>query len=151
MISQTSEHALRAILFLAQQPAGTAVSADRVARALGAPPNYLSKTLNALARMGIVASTRGAGGGFRLAVPADELTVARVVEGFQAARPNRVCLLGDRPCDDAAPCEAHFRWKALTGELWEPLCRTTVADLLSQAVHGAGPNAGNPRSAAPAA
>lgn len=106
MISQTSEHALRAILFLAQQPSGTAVSADRV---------------------------------------------ARVVEGFEATRPSRVCLLGGRPCDDAAPCEAHFRWKALTGGLWEPLCRTTVADLLSQSVHGAGPNAGNSRSAAPAA
>ena len=65
MLSQTSEHAIRAVLFLAQQH-GEPVSADRVAGALGAPANYLGKTLNMLARRGLLASSRGPAGGFRL-------------------------------------------------------------------------------------
>ena len=52
MLSQTSEHAIRALLYLAQQPAGEPVPADRIARALGAPGNYLGKTLQLLARRG---------------------------------------------------------------------------------------------------
>jgi Rrf2 family transcriptional regulator, iron-sulfur cluster assembly transcription factor len=57
MLSQTSEHALRAALYLAQQPAGTLATADAIAGALGAPRNYMAKTLNALAD-GAAASCR---------------------------------------------------------------------------------------------
>src|SRR6476659_8558089 len=104
MLSQTSEHAIRALLFLAQRPAGEAVPATRIATALGAPANYLAKTLNALARTGMVASTRGPFGGFRLARPADRITLAEVDDSFGELRPAATCLLGGRPCDACAPC-----------------------------------------------
>ena len=83
MLNQTTEHAIRALLYLAQRPAGEAVPAERIARALGAPANYLGKTLSALARHGLVSSTRGPAGGFRLRPAADEIALARVVEGVR--------------------------------------------------------------------
>lgn len=150
MLNQTSEHAIRALLFLAQQPAEASVSADRVAEALGAPRNYLSKTLHVLARLGVVTSTRGPAGGFRLAVPAAELSLAAVVERFEPARPNRVCLMSDRPCSDDTPCAAHAAWSSVCRGMSEPLRCTTVADLLALGSIGAGPTAGNLRPAAPA-
>jgi Rrf2 family transcriptional regulator, iron-sulfur cluster assembly transcription factor len=148
MLSQTSEHALRAALYLAQHPAGTLVTADAIAGALGAPRNYMAKTLNALAKQGIVASLRGPRGGFRLAISPDKLTLARVVDSFEETRINPICMLGGRPCTDATPCRAHARWKAISLEAWRPLETTTVADLLSgdgdqQDLAG---NAGTPRS-----
>jgi Rrf2 family protein len=130
MLSQTSEHAIRALLFLAQRPAGEAVPATRIAAALGAPANYLAKTLNALARQGMIASTRGPSGGFRLRRAADEITLAEVDETFGEIRPAALCLLGDRPCDGSAPCAAHARWTSLCDQLRAPLRGTTVADLL---------------------
>jgi Rrf2 family protein len=154
MLSQTSEHAVRAVLYLAQRAPGEPVPADVIADALGAPRNYLSKTLNALAKAGIVASMRGPTGGFRLAVPAERLTLEEVVRPFDEARARRVCLLGGRPCHDDTPCAAHFRWKAVNEDVWAPLRETTVADLLGQelveASHTAGIGAGIPRQAAPA-
>jgi Rrf2 family protein len=142
-MNQTAEHAIRALIFLARQPGGAAVSAERVAEALGAPANYLGKSLNVLAREGVLVSTRGPGGGYRLAHATDELTLAQVVAPFSEPRANPVCLLGDRPCSSGAPCPAHGRWTRLNQQMTEPLARTTIADLLSsEAPQGASFTAG---------
>lgn len=129
-LSQTAEHALRAVLYLAQSDTPVPVPAAVIAAALGAPANYLSKTLHALARAGIVEGTRGPGGGFTLAVSCHELTVARIVGFFGDGGTSGVCLLGGRPCDHADPCEAHERWTAVLEASGAPLRNTTIADLL---------------------
>ena len=64
MLSRTAEYALRAVLFLADR--GEPTNVDLIAERLGVPRNYLSKTLHRLAREGVLTSTRGQGGGFRL-------------------------------------------------------------------------------------
>src|SRR5438128_1725977 len=103
MITQTTEHAVRALLFLAQRPPGEAVSADRIAQALGAPGNYLGKTLNVLARRGILSSNRGPQGGFRLARRPGDITLAEIADVIAEPRAHAICLLGDRPCSDRTP------------------------------------------------
>ena len=45
MLSQTAEHAIRALLYLAGDAADRAASADEVAAAIGAPRDYLAKNL----------------------------------------------------------------------------------------------------------
>ena len=110
MLSRTAEYAVRAVIVLAREYGQRAVSADEIASTLGAPHNYLSKTLNALARRGILTSARGPGGGFSLAVAPDILTVADIVEVFADATVNDArCLLRDAPCDPAHPCATHGR------------------------------------------
>lgn len=131
MISSTSDYALRAVLVLAQAEPGSPMRADEIARATAAPANYLAKTLNALAKVGIVTSARGPRGGFALAVAADELTLARIVDCFDEARPSAQCLLGTRPCDARYPCRAHERWTAVQAARRAALADTTVADLLT--------------------
>jgi len=131
MLSSTSDYAVRAILVLAQAEPGSPMRADEVARATGSPANYLGKTLNALAKAGIVTSARGPLGGFTLAHPAHELTLARIVDCFDDTRPNPRCLLGTRPCDARHPCRAHERWTAVQKARHDALAGTTVADLLA--------------------
>lgn len=131
MLSSTSDYALRAILVLAQAKQGLPMRADEIARATGSPANYLAKTLNALAKAGLVASARGPLGGFTLLVPADELPLARIVDCFDEPRPMTRCLLGNRPCDGRHPCRAHERWSAVLTAQRAPLDHTTVADLLA--------------------
>jgi Rrf2 family protein len=130
MLSQTAEYALRAALYLARQPDGRPVTADTIAQALGAPANYMAKTLNALARAGILIGLRGPTGGFRLVRDPALLTVAEIAGTFDEAVARPMCLLGGRPCNSASPCEAHERWTAVTDAMREPLHTTTVADLL---------------------
>lgn len=130
MLSRTAEYAVRAVMVLAREYGQRAVSADEIASILGAPRNYLSKTLNALARRGILTSARGPGGGFSLAVSPDVLTVADIVDVFADANANAArCLLRDSPCDPAHPCATHGRWTALTRSAREPLLRTAISEL----------------------
>lgn len=133
MLSSTSDYAVRAILALAQADPGRPMRADEVARVTGAPANYLAKTLNALAKAGIVTSARGPRGGFTLARAAHELTLAQIVDCFDDARPSTHCLLGTRACDARHPCRAHERWTAVQQSRRAALADTTVADLLAAA------------------
>ena len=133
MLSSTSDYAVRAILALAQADTGRPMRADEIARATGAPANYLATTLKALGKAGSVTSARGPRGGFPLALPADELTLARIVDCFDDARPATQCLLGTRACDARHPCRAHERWTAVQQSRRAALADTTVADLLAAA------------------
>lgn len=130
MLSQTAEHALRAALFLAQWGREEPVSADRVAQALGAPRNYLGKTLHALAKAGMVEGVRGPAGGYRLLQDPERLSVASLIAAVDEPERRKVCLLGDHPCNDADPCRAHQRWTALEQATRDLLRQTTLADLV---------------------
>lgn len=130
MLSDTAEYALRAVLFIADREDAGRVNVETVASSLGVPRNYLSKTLHILARNGILDSARGPNGGFRLAIPADRLTLAQIVEIFDGDRARRTCLLGRKQCGDANPCPAHHRWKSVADEVSGFFRRTTIADLL---------------------
>ncbi len=128
MLSQTAEYALRAVLHLAEHDEGP-VRAGDMARALGIPPNYLSKTMNALVRAGVLTSGRGPAGGFRLARAADKVPLQEVVAPFDAVVHGRQCLLGRPTCTDRNPCAAHESWKKTSDAVNDFFRTTTVADL----------------------
>lgn len=128
MLSDTSEYALRAVLYIADNEG--MIRVDTLAEALSVPRNYLSKTLYALAKAGILTSMRGPRGGFDLAVPADQLTLSRIVEPFDTIEASRTCLLGRKQCSDANPCPAHDRWKGIADQIATFFRSTTVEDLI---------------------
>jgi Rrf2 family protein len=132
VLSHTAEYALRTVLFIAQRPGEAPASVDEIAAALSLPRNYLSKTLHRLAREGILTSTRGKGGGFRLAVAPGKLKLIRVVQLFDRIGDGRQCLLGRAVCSDAHACEAHASWKAVAAQVANFFADTTVADLLAE-------------------
>lgn len=131
MLSRTAEYALRAVLFLADRRDAPA-SVDDIAAGLGVPRNYLSKTLHRLAAEGVLASARGRGGGFRLAVDPARLTLLRIVEPFDRLTGERRCLLGRPACSDRSPCPAHHQWSALSERVADFFRKRTVADLLRE-------------------
>lgn len=135
MLSQTGLYALQSLLHLAEQDEGAHVPAAVMARELRIPATYLAKVLQRLAREGILDSTRGARGGYRLAVDPARLTVADAVAPFQELRSPDTCLLGG-PCSEEHPCSAHARREAWNAAALRILEQTTLADLLSGAPLG---------------
>ena len=133
VLSQTSDYALRAVLVLAREFDKRSLRAYEIARATGAPANYLSKTLNALAKAGVLTSARGPQGGFSLAVPPDSLSIARVIDCFETRKPQSTCIRGGGPCNPALPCSAHHRWSEITQARRAPLSMS-VASLIGQDV-----------------
>lgn len=131
MLTRTAEHALRALLFLAQQPEGVLVPANRIAQATGAPANYLAKTLQGLAAAGLVRGTRGREGGYVLLRPASAITVGQVIAAFDTPGEADRCLLGDRACSAARPCAAHGRWQNARGAALQAMRSVRIQDLLA--------------------
>jgi Rrf2 family transcriptional regulator, iron-sulfur cluster assembly transcription factor len=134
MLSRSALYALQAALHLAQKSNGPSESAARMADRLGVPSPYLAKVLRQLSLEGILESSRGARGGYRLARPPDTLTVAEVVRAFEEVTTPETCLLGG-PCRETHPCAAHLRrleWNAARERI---LAETTLSELLP---HGSG-------------
>lgn len=132
MLSQTAEYALRAMVHLARKEKdGTALRAEEIATDLHVPRNYLSKILHSLAREGLLDSTRGPHGGFRLSAPAGEIQLSRVIEVFEPEllADDQRCLMGRTLCSDDEPCPAHGRWKEVSRAVQAFFHRTTLGDL----------------------
>ncbi len=128
--SSTVQQAISAVVCIAAAR-GEPMRAAAIADVTGAPRNYLSKILHALARAGVLTSERGPRGGFRLASPASQVTLADVAEPFE--RPGqRRCLLGRPTCGDANPCPAHKRWSKVATGLENYFQTTTIARLLDE-------------------
>lgn len=141
MLSKSAEYALRALHRLAFVRRDGRVTTARLADRVGAPENYLSKLLHRLQQEGLVTSRRGRGGGFRLARPPEEVTLAEIVEPFDDVMDRR-CLLGRPRCRDEAPCTAHEAWREALGGLQAFFRDTSLEDLGAPAA--VGPEAPSP-------
>ncbi|MEO7083163.1 MAG: Rrf2 family transcriptional regulator [Gemmatimonadaceae bacterium] len=126
-LPQTTEYALRAVLELARShPRPVAVAT--LAAAVGAPANYLSKTLSRLVRSGVLTASRGPAGGFRLVDAPERVTLEQIVRVFVQPGPNR-CLLGPGPCGAKPDCPVHARWIGVADVVNGFFESTTLADL----------------------
>jgi Rrf2 family protein len=130
VLSQTAEYALRTVVHMAADGTGPH-RVEGLAQTLGIPRNYLSKTLHQLARAGVLDSTRGPGGGFRLARPPQRIRLIDVVRPFDDLGEGRRCLLGNPVCSDRTACEAHEKWKNVSERLAGFFRDTTVGDLMA--------------------
>jgi Rrf2 family protein len=131
-VTHKVDYAVRALTSLAAAgaaPSGAPVKRDLLAERESIPPAFLDDILRALRNGGLAASQRGAEGGWRLARPADEITVAmiiRAVEGPLAA------VRGIRPHElpaDGVPEPFVALWVATRVALRSVLDAVTVADL----------------------
>lgn len=128
-ISAKADYAVRAVVELAAADSEKPVKAEQLATAQGIPLNFLENILGELRHAGIVRSHRGAEGGFRLAKPADQVTVAdviRAVEGplasVRGAPPEEASYAGA-----AAPLPRV--WIAVRVNLRRVVEQVTIADI----------------------
>ena len=130
-ISAKADYAVRAAVELAAATDERPVKAERIASAQDIPLNFLENILGELRHAGVVRSHRGAEGGFRLAKPAAEITIAdiiRAVEGPLAS------VRGGPPEETSYPgaSEALPRvWIAVRANLRKVVEHVTVADVAS--------------------
>jgi Rrf2 family protein len=129
-ITARADYAVRAAVELAAaEKTDKPVKGEYLARLQGIPQNFLENILTELRRAGIVRTRRGAEGGYQLARPASEITVAdvlRAVEGplaaVQGVRPDQLSYGG-------AAERLPEVWVALRASLRDVLEHVTVADV----------------------
>lgn len=128
-ISAKADYAVRAALHLATTTDGSAVPAETIARTEDIPHKFLEAILTDLRHDGLVASVRGARGGYRLGRPAAEITVADVVRAVDGPL---VSVRGERPPDLAYSGHAEpllTLWVGLRANVRSVLEGVTLADL----------------------
>src|SRR5215467_5574755 len=118
-ISVKSEYALHAIFDLALQPAGEPVKIADIARRQKIPQKFLELILSSLKQGGFVESRRGAEGGYRLARPADQITVGEVLRFIEEGKKRR-----------GPPDAFSDLWKRVDASISAVVDRTTFAELV---------------------
>ena len=135
----STEWVLHCATTLAQLAPGETASAAQLAEYYDLPAPYLAKQLQSLVRSGVLAATTGPRGGFRLARPATEITLLRIVEAVDGAASPYECreirqrgrgALPPEDCRDtcvlaAKMAEAHEAWRRTLGTV-------TLADIIAE-------------------
>ena len=129
-VSAKVDYALRAVIELAASPDGP-VKGERVAQAQEIPLKFLENILGDLRHAGIVRSQRGVEGGYWLARPPEEITVAEVVRAVEGPIAN-VRGVGPEQVEYAGSAERLREvWIAVRANLRAVLEQVTLADLAS--------------------
>ncbi|MBK7670895.1 MAG: Rrf2 family transcriptional regulator [bacterium] len=128
MISQTTEYALRAVVWLALTP-DSQQGTKKISEAIQVPSGYLSKVLQKLTRAGLVTSSPGRSGGFRLARDPADIRVLEVVNAVDPLQRIQSCPLG-LASHGSNLCALHRKLDDDLARTEEAFASTTITDLL---------------------
>lgn len=135
-ISARADYAVRAALELAAAGEHGPVKAEAIAAAQDIPHKFLEGILGDMRRGRLVVSQRGGHGGYRLAAPPEDITIAdviRVVDGplvsVRGARPPQLAYSG--PAESLLPL-----WVAVRANVRKILGEVTLADVAAGKLPG---------------
>ena len=136
MFSTKAEYGVRVMAHLAKNEGDTPISLNAIADAEGLPLAYLEHLVARLRRSELVESHRGAHGGYTLARPAEDITMAEVVAALEGDIAPIECITADADgvltCsrEDAEPCPTKLLWTRVQGSIVRTLNDMTLDDLV---------------------
>jgi Rrf2 family protein len=156
MFSSKSEYGVRVMVELARRTGnGSVVSLAEIAERNQMPLAYLEHLVARLRKAGLVDSRRGARGGYLLARPAGEITMAEIIQALEGSIAPIECIsLGpdgsivcSRESDPAHACPTKLLWTRVHSSIVRTLVETTLGDLVSARAAPAGVSTGKAPSA----
>lgn len=132
LVTREADYAIRCVLEVARNGR---MSARRVAEIQGISPTFLGKIVQSLSRAGILSTRRGVGGGIALALPAESITLLRVIEAIEGPLCLNDCLTDPPRCEYTDGCPVYPYLVDAQGALRD-LFRVNFAELLEQPSDG---------------
>lgn len=131
MLTATSQYALQAMVFLAENAEGGPAPTWRVAEKLGISSKYLSAILTTLVRKGVLSASPGTNGGYRLAQRPRDLPLWDVLGPFEPMLgERRPCPFGKKSCGAEDPCDGHQHWKKVRESYLAFVHETSLYDVI---------------------
>ena len=136
MFSTKAEYGIRVLAHVAGRDGSQPISLGSIADAEGLPLAYLEHLVQRLRKAELVESRRGAHGGYTLARPAAEITMAEVVSALEGDIAPIECITADADgvltCarEGAAPCPTKLLWTRVQGSIVRTLNEMTLDDLV---------------------
>ncbi len=109
---------------------GSVCSAADVATTTGLALPTVSKLLKSLARSGLVTSTRGANGGYRLSRSPHEISAADVLDALEGPVAITECSGSDSHCEHESVCSVGGAWQRINIAMRRALDDISLSDLL---------------------
>src|SRR3954467_759606 len=137
MFSTKAEYGVRVMVALARRDGEAPISLAEIADDDGLPLAYLEHLVARLRKAGLVDSRRGARGGYLLARPAEEITMAEVVAALEGSIAPIECITEDpdgalvcvREANDDRVCATKLLWTRVRGSIVHTLQETKLSDL----------------------
>ncbi len=130
-LTTKGRYAVMALADLAGHANDGAIALSVVAERQSLPLAYLEQLFVPLRRAGLVESARGRSGGYRLAKPAAQVSVAAIMEAVEEDTRFTRCSHNDPRCSAATPCVTHGLWNALSETTGEFLSSVSLADVIA--------------------
>ena len=132
-LSTKGRYGVRAVSHLALVYDKGAISLRELASEEQIPLRYLEQIMNRLRKRGIVDSTRGRHGGYRLSGPPESLTIARIIESVEGEIRVVHCLdVEEDSCERAGYCISKQLWEHLNAKILSFLNSVTLQDLVEK-------------------
>lgn len=130
-ITKQSDYGIVLLSYMAGDASREIYNARDVASEAGLPLPMVSKTLKALARAGLLVSQRGVNGGYGLARPAAEISVAEIVEALEGPIAMTECSV-ETPglCDQEGQCPAQANWMKINRAVQAALETVSLEDMI---------------------
>lgn len=128
-VTKLTDYATVVLTVLAAQ-SDAVLSASELAERAGLEPPTVSKLLKPLAQAGLVEGFRGANGGYRLAHPADAITLFDVVEAMEGPLGMTECSVHEGNCGIEEHCGIRANWRRINDVVADALRAVTLAQML---------------------
>ncbi len=128
-ISRMTDYGTMILVHLAGQDEATHCAASDVAAATHVALPTTQKLLKVLARAGLVAATRGAEGGYRLARPPAAISAAEIVDALEGPVAITECSTQDSQCELESLCVVSDAWQQINQAILGALEDVSLADL----------------------
>lgn len=128
-LGKHGDYAVRAALDLARHWGSKPRKAREIAASMDIPPDFLKRILAELVSQGLLTSTAGSNGGYRLARPPEEISLLDIVEPAERLVASDRCVLRGGPCDWSEVCAIHDPWRLAQKAFAETLDATNLAQL----------------------
>jgi Rrf2 family iron-sulfur cluster assembly transcriptional regulator len=131
-LTKKSSYGLVATLELAGEAAEEPLSASAIAGRYSLPPSFVEKILHQLRQAGLVSSTQGRKGGYRLARSPHRITVRQVLEALGESLDLVGCLGPGTPCELTQICPTRGAWERIDHRFKEMLGSLSLGDLIER-------------------
>ena len=128
-LNRLTDYAVVVMTQMTQRP-NALHTAPQIASDTGIPLPTVAKLLNALARESLVLSHRGAAGGYTLGRPAEEVSVAEIIQAMEGPIALTACVEGSgHHCDVECHCPMAGNWNRVNQAIHDALSQVTLADM----------------------
>ena len=131
-LTTKGRYAVTAMLDLALHNERGPISLSEISERQSITLSYLEQLFARLKREGLVASTRGPGGGYRLNRKADAIDIATVISAVDELVDNRCTDIKKSPCGHDSKCLTHDLWHGLSEQIHDFLTGISLADLMQR-------------------